>query len=110
MSLVLNVYYTGVSGSARAFAEEMMASGTVAAIRAQPGNIRYGYFFPMDEPETMLLIDSWVDQEALDRHHESPMMERIATLRDRFDLHMRVERFVCDDGGAPARDEMHIRR
>ena len=110
MSLVLNVYYTGVSGSARAFAEEMMASGTVAAIRAQPGNIGYAYFLPMDDPETLLLIDSWVGQEALDRHHESPMMEQIATLRDRFDLHMRVERFVSDEGGTPARDEVHIRR
>ena len=99
MSLTVNVYYTGSGGSARAFADEMVASGTVDAIRAQPGNLRYAYFFPMDDPETLLLIDSWTDQESLDRHHASPMMHRIATLRERHDLHMRVERFISDDGG-----------
>jgi len=110
MGLVVNVYYTGSGGNARAFAEEMTSSGTVAAIRAEPGNTRYGYFFPMDDPETVLLIDGWADQQALDRHHASPMMATIARLRERYDLHMRVERFVSDDGGIPPGDEQHIRR
>jgi len=109
MSLTVNVYYTGAGGSARAFADEMVASGTVDAIRAQPGNLRYAYFFPMDDPETLLLIDSWTDQESLDRHHASPMMDRIAMLRERHDLHMRVERYISDEGGMPADDEKHIR-
>jgi len=110
MSLTVNIYYTGSGGSARAFADAMVASGAVAAIRAQPGNLRYDYFFPMDDPETLLLIDTWSDQESLDRHHASVMMEQIATLRDRHDLHMHVERFVSDDGGIPPGDEEHIRR
>ena len=36
----------------------MATSGTVAAIRAEDGNLRYEYFFPMDDPETVLLIES----------------------------------------------------
>ena len=38
--------------------------------------------FPMDDEETVLLIDSWTDQEALDKHHASPMMTRIMELRE----------------------------
>lgn len=41
MSITVNIYYTGVNGSARKFAEEMIASGTVDAIRKEKGNIRY---------------------------------------------------------------------
>lgn len=94
MSITINLYYTGRDGAARRFAEEMTASGLVAQIRAEEGNERYEYFFPMDDPETVLLIDRWRDQAALDFHHKSPMMGEIARLRDKYRLRLRVERYV----------------
>ena len=94
MAITVNLRYTGKGGAARKFAEEMTASGTVAAIRAEAGNLRYEYYQPLDDPETILLIDSWTDQEAIDIHHASPMMATIAALREKYDLHMTVERYV----------------
>jgi len=108
--ITVNLYYTGTNGSARAFAEEMVSSGTVAAIRAEDGNVRYEYFFPMEDPETVLLIDQWRDQAAIDAHHASPMMAQIAALREKYDLHMKVERFVSDDSGLPEQDMKFIKR
>ena len=108
--ITVNLYYTGTNGSARAFAEEMVSSGTVAAIRAEDGNLRYEYFFPMEDPETVLLIDQWRDQAAIDVHHASPMMAQIAALREKYDLHMKVERFVSDDSGLPEQDMKFIKR
>ena len=108
--ITVNLYYTGSNGSARAFAEEMVQSGTVAAIRTESGNVRYEYFFPMDDPETVLLIDQWRDQAAIDAHHASPMMARIAALREKYDLHMKVERFASDDSGLPEKDLKFIKK
>ena len=108
--ITVNLYYTGTGGSARAFAEEMVQSGTVAAIRAEDGNLRYEYFFPMDDPETVLLIDQWRDQAAIDVHHASPMMAQIAALREKYDLHMRVERFFSDDSGLLEKDMKFIKK
>ena len=93
MSITVNLYYTGTNGSARKFAEEMVASGIVSEVRAEEGNERYEYFFPMDDPETVLLIDRWRDQAALDFHHKSPMMGNIAQLREKYHLRLRVERY-----------------
>ncbi len=109
MSITVNIYYTGKNGSARAFAQEMTESGTVAKIRAEKGNLKYAYFFPADDPETVLLIDSWESQEAIDVHHASPMMQTIAALREKYDLHMKVERYISDDGGIPESDAGFIR-
>ena len=81
MSIPVNLYYTGVNGNARKFAEEMMARGIVQQVRAEEGNERYEYFFPAEDPETVLLIDRWKDQAALDFHHKSPMMAEIAHLQ-----------------------------
>lgn len=97
MSLTVNIYYTGKDGSARAFAQEMMASGLVAQVRAEAGNEKYEYFFPMEAPETVLLIDRWSSQEAIDIHHKTPMMAQIAALREKYKLKMRVERFTEAD-------------
>ena len=94
MAITVNLRYTGKDGAARKFAEEMTTSGTVAAIRAEAGNLRYEYYQPLDDSETVLLIDSWEDQAAIDAHHASPMMATIALLREKFDLHMTVERLV----------------
>lgn len=103
----VNLYYRGANGSARAFAEEMESSGIAAAIRAEKGNLRYEYFQPLDDPETVLLIDSWTDQAAIDAHHASPMMAQLAALREKYDLHMTAERFVREEIG---KDEAFIRK
>lgn len=94
MSIIVNIYYTGANGSAREFAKEMTERGIVDRIRAEEGNERYEYFFSMDDVETVLLIDSWKDQQALDFHHKSDMMKEIAELRDKYRLKMRVEKFT----------------
>lgn len=97
MSITVNIYYTGGNGSARKFAEEMISSGTLAAIRNESGNLRYDYFYPVDDVETVLLIDSWKNQEAIDAHHGSPMMGTILELREKYNLRMKVERYISDD-------------
>lgn len=54
----------------------------------------------LEDEETVLLIDSWKDQSAIDEHHASLMMRTIAELRDKYDLHMTVERYLSDDENA----------
>ena len=109
MAITVNIYYTGKAGNAREFAREMTARGIVREIRAEPGNLRYEYFFPMEDGETVLLIDSWRDQPSLDAHHASPMMGQITELREKYDLHMKVERYLLDEQGIPASDQAFIR-
>ena len=94
MAFTVNIYYTGENGSARKFAEEMKKSGLIERIRAEEGNLRYEYFLPMDDPETVLLIDAWESEEALDFHHKSPMMKEIAALREKYHLKLRVQKFT----------------
>lgn len=97
MAITINIYYTGKNGNARKFAEEMISRGIVDEIRREAGNLRYEYFFPIEDVDCVLLIDSWDNQDAIDRHHKTPMMEQIITLRNKYDLQMRVERYVSEE-------------
>ena len=56
----------------------------------------------------MLLIDSWENQAAIDMHHNTPMMKEIINLREKYDLHMKVERYISDE--LPDKDESFIRK
>ena len=109
MAITVNIYYKGVNGNAKKFAEEMISSGVVDDIRAEDGNIRYEYFFPLADEETVLLVDSWKDQRSIDIHHVSPMMRKIAELREKYDLHMKVERYISDEDGIPVADKAFIK-
>ncbi len=72
----------------------MINEGIVDKIRAEKGNIRYEYFFPKEDKETVLLIDCWKDKEALDAHHKTDMMKQIAVLREKYQLKMKVEQYT----------------
>ena len=106
MSITINIYYKGKNGNAKKFVNDMISLGIVDEIRKEEGNLRYDYFYPVDDENTVLLIDSWGSQEALDIHHELPVMKKISELREKYDLHMLVESYelIEDD-----RDNKYIR-
>lgn len=66
------------------------------------------YLLPLEDEETILLIDSWKDQESLDKHHESETMTKIMELRNKYDLHMNVEKYILDNSNS--QDEKYIRK
>ena len=109
MALTINIYYKGADGAARKFVKEMVEKGIVDSIRSEDGNLRYECFYSFDDEETVLLIDSWESQDALDVHHQLPLMQEIIKLREKYDLHTEVERFITD-GNIPSQDQKFIRK
>ena len=57
--ITLHLFYTGENGNARKFADEMESSGLADLIRKEPGNLRYEYFQPFADPETVLRRDDF---------------------------------------------------
>ena len=109
MAITINIFYSGEGDNALQFAQEMLREGVVEEIRAEAGNLRYEYFLPLQHGGTVLLIDSWASQEALGAHHQSPMMQKIIALREKYDLHMKVERYVTDAAGIPDQDRAFVK-
>ena len=109
MSIIMNLFYKGENKNAVRFAEEMESSGIADRIRHVEGNEGYDYFYSMKDPETVLLIDAWKDQAALDRHHASELMNEIMKLREKYDLHMEAKRYIPDDQGITEADKKFVR-
>lgn len=109
-AITVHIYYTGENGSAKAFVKEMLTSGLVDEIRKEKGNRRYEYFFSVEDEETVLLVDSWDNQEAIDLHHSSSIMGQIMELRIKYHLHMKVERYFLDETGIPKEDQKFVQK
>ena len=101
------IRYKGINGNAKKFVNEMISSGIVNDIRNEEGNLRYEYLYPLEDDESVILIDSWKDQTSLDKHHQLPLMKKISELREKYDLHMEVEKHteLIDD-----KDSKYIRK
>ena len=107
MTITMQLYYTGSNGSAQLFVKQMEETGIATKIRQEPGNLAYHYYQSLADPETILLVDSWKDQEALDIHHASPMMQDILQLREKYGLTVRAERYRSDQENIPERDQQY---
>ena len=102
--ITINIRYTAENGNVRKYVEEMESSGIAARIRAVEGCLGYEYFYPADDPNGLLLIDSWENQEALNRYHSSPAMTEAAALREKYGLGGRTVRMFTP-AAPPARQE-----
>lgn len=91
MTLTINILYKGKDS--KKFAKEMTEKGIVERIRAQKGNIRYEYYQSLERDDEILLLDIWENQESLDIHHQSPMMDEIMKLREKYDVKMEVHKY-----------------
>ena len=76
---------------------------------AEEGNVFYSINVSTKNPRMLAFIECWRDQEALDIHHAAPMMGDIARLREKYDLHMKAERYVTDEEGFSANDKKFIK-
>ena len=105
MTLTINILYKGKDS--KKFAKEMTEKGIVDRIRAQKGNIKYEYYQSLEKDDEILLLDIWKNQEALDIHHQSPMMTEIMQLREKYDVRMEVHKYQKIEG---SNDDKYIRK
>ena len=92
--IVMNVTYKCKPGMRERFLEAIKAEGLDEACRAEAGNSKYAYFFAADDPDEMLLVENWRDQEALDAHGKEPHFRRLGEMKDGFVEETIIERFT----------------
>lgn len=109
MAFTMVLTYRGENDNAVCFAHEMMDSGIVEAIRKLDGCLMYTYYRSFDDPTMIILMDQWVDQAALDRYHQSYLMEKVAALREKYDLHVKAKRYIEDDLTMGHHDDRYLR-
>lgn len=94
--IVLNVTYKCKPGMREAFLGAIKAEGLDAACRAEAGNRKYDYYMAADNADEMVLLEKWIDADALALHSKEPHFLRIGELKNEFVEETVIEKFFVE--------------
>ena len=83
-TFMLTVTYHAKPGCARAFVEELEATGVAAAVRAENGCIHYDYYFSAKDENEVFLFEEWTSQEHQQIHMTQPHMPQLRQIKDKY--------------------------
>ena len=92
-SIVWHVTYTCKAGMAEAFVRAMKESGLQAAVREEDGCLQYDYHISCEKADTVLLVEHWRDQAAVQQHGASENMAKIKALKEVYVDHTEIARY-----------------
>lgn len=79
--LLLNVTYTMKPGQRETFLKEVQAQGILDAVRREDGCLQYAYYLPVEEDDTLLLVECWRDRQAQQVHLSTPHMATLGKIK-----------------------------
>lgn len=94
--IVLNVTYKCKPDMREAFLETIKSEKIDAACRAEEGNIKYDYYYPVAETDEILLVEKWRDADALAKHMEEPHFKRLGQIKEGFGIETVIEKYMTE--------------
>ena len=94
--LVLNVTYKCVPGKREEYRELIRSEGLDTAARNEAGNGKYDFYMSTEDPDEMLLIEFWKDEEALRLHGSMPHFIRLGEIKEGRVLSTEIKKYFTD--------------
>lgn len=93
-SIILNVLYTIKPGQRTTFYEEVKKARIPELSRLEEGNLRYEYYFPIEDENKILLIEIWKNQMALELHKEMEHFKKLQTIKQKYVTDVKFEQYT----------------
>lgn len=85
----LLVTYT-IKGNKR---QEFLAAVNQIDLVRKTGNKEYRYLLPIDNYAQIVLIESWTDEECLNRHRETEHFKELVKIKEKYVINTSTENF-----------------
>ncbi|MBE6990909.1 MAG: hypothetical protein E7426_09250 [Ruminococcaceae bacterium] len=92
-ALTIIVTYKTLPGKAEAFFKAVTESGVAAGVRQEPGNLGYNFYLPLEEEDTLVLIEKWASSEAADAHPFTDNVKKLASFKPDYVLETKAVRY-----------------
>jgi len=79
--LMLRVTYHVKPGMRDAFVKALQEEEIAASTRREEGNVDYAFSLPLDDPDTLFLLELWESKENLGPHGKQPKFLRLQELK-----------------------------
>lgn len=82
--LLLHVIYKVKEGKRDEFIRKVKESGIMTASLQEPGNLCYHYYYPTDDNNSALLIESWTNVQAQQFHCRTEHFQKLSELKNEY--------------------------
>ena len=79
--IFIRVTYRVKPGERDAFIKALIAEEIPACTQKENGNLAYDFMLPIDNPDTVCLIEQWENQACLEEHTKQAKYRRLGELR-----------------------------
>ena len=91
--LTMIVYYHCKDGQRDAFMVAIKKEKIAENSRVEPGNMQYDYFLPVDDVNTVLLLEKWESDEAQKIHTATVNFKKLGEIKANFVESVEIEKF-----------------
>ncbi len=91
--LTMIVYYRCKDGQRDAFVSALKKENIAEKSRVEPGNVQYEYFLPLDDANTVLLMEKWESVEAQKIHTETENFKKLGEIKATFVYSVEIEKY-----------------
>lgn len=77
-------YYFSDNTKRDAFYKQIQEEGLADASRAEAGNIRYDYYYPIGKDNVIFLLEQWKDADAVAFHNAAPHFARVGEVKAKY--------------------------
>ncbi len=94
--LTMIVYYHCKAGARNEFVKEIAAADIAAKCQAENGCKQYDFFLPLNDDDTLLLVEKWESEEAQKIHMTTPHFQLLSSLKERYVERVGIEKIFHD--------------
>ena len=92
--IILNVYYTANDGMREEYLRTVAEAGIPEKSRAEAGNARYEYYLSESNPDEVLLVEHWKDEDAYQFHKEQDYFELLQNIKKKYVKEVHIDSMV----------------
>ena len=91
--IIVKAKYRAPEGKREEFMQQLFDEGLPQACRAEEGCESYEYYYSVEDPDEILLLEIWKDDTALAVHGKQPHFQRIGEVKKENGIKSIIERF-----------------
>ncbi|MCQ2560485.1 MAG: antibiotic biosynthesis monooxygenase [Clostridia bacterium] len=91
--ILVRVKYRAPEGKREEFVQQLFDEGLPQACRAEEGCISYDYYYSVEDPNEVLLLECWKNESAIMAHGNEPHFNRITEVKAENGIKSIIERF-----------------
>lgn len=92
-SITLNVFYTVTDGKRDEFINAIKEENIDVLSRLEKGNLKYEYYFPVEDRNQILLIETWESNLAQKLHGESEHFKKLQLIKEKYVVDVKFEKY-----------------